>query len=144
MHLYFNKKTILLLFIAQVFITSFQAQNLPKFKDGDKICFIGNSITHGGTYHTFLQFYMATRFPNVKLEFYNAGISGDVADGMNKLSPEQAHEVFNGRKFLSFDENLSFYFYPVASCEEFFRLKSFQLLDVVSNLSIQYIVHSMV
>lgn len=53
-----------------------------KFKDGDKICFIGNSITHGGIYHAYLQAYCATRYPDIKLEFHNCGISGDNAGGM--------------------------------------------------------------
>ncbi len=58
------------------------AQNIPTFKTGDKVVFIGNSITQGGTYHMLIQAFYATRFPNKQIEFYNAGIAGDVADGM--------------------------------------------------------------
>jgi lysophospholipase L1-like esterase len=57
-------------------------QNLPKFNANDNICFIGNSITQDGRYHLFLQTYFATRHSDVKLNFFNCGISGDVADGM--------------------------------------------------------------
>lgn len=52
------------------------------FKDNDRIVFIGNSITHDGRYHMFLQMYLATRYPDIKIEYYNCGVAGDVADGM--------------------------------------------------------------
>ena len=63
---------------------SLQAQDnqKPFFKDGDVICFLGDSITHGGQYHQFLQLFYATRYPALKLSFHNCGISGDNAAGM--------------------------------------------------------------
>ncbi len=87
------KTTTLLLLITGLLISSctnpgIEAQarddhsSLPRFKKGDKICFIGNSITHGGTYHAFLQIFCATRFPDANVEYYNCGIAGDVANGM--------------------------------------------------------------
>ena len=27
------------------------AKLVPQFKNGDRVCFIGDSITHGGSYH---------------------------------------------------------------------------------------------
>ncbi|MDA1177155.1 MAG: SGNH/GDSL hydrolase family protein [Bacteroidetes bacterium] len=60
----------------------FSQTSSPFFKNGDVICFLGDSITHGGQYHEFLQLFYATRYPNLKLTFHNCGISGDNAAGM--------------------------------------------------------------
>lgn len=60
----------------------FAQTSSPFFKNGDVICFLGDSITHGGQYHEFLQLFYATRYPNLKLTFHNCGISGDNAAGM--------------------------------------------------------------
>lgn len=53
----------------------------PKFKDGDRICFIGDSITHQGGYHTQLLLFYVTRFPQMRLETWNRGFAGDSAAG---------------------------------------------------------------
>ncbi len=61
-------------------IASVKAQeNKLIFKDGDRVAFIGNSITHGGEFHQDIFLYYATRFPEEKVFFYNCGVSGDVA-----------------------------------------------------------------
>ena len=52
------------------------------FESGDTVCFLGDSITHGGQFHEFLQLFYATRHPNIALTFYNCGIAGDNAEGM--------------------------------------------------------------
>lgn len=59
----------------------------PKFKDGDRICFIGDSITHQGGYHTQLLLFYATRFPQMRLETWNRGFAGDSAGGGVKRYP---------------------------------------------------------
>lgn len=74
-------KTKCLLFISLFFfIVSIKAQESKLlFKDGDRVCFVGNSITHGGEFHSDIFLYYATRFPKEKVSFFNCGISGDVA-----------------------------------------------------------------
>ncbi|MFC4700749.1 SGNH/GDSL hydrolase family protein [Glaciecola siphonariae] len=58
--------------------------NLPlSLSDGDRLIFIGDSITHGGSYHVNLALFYALRFTDVELSFINAGISGDTASGTN-------------------------------------------------------------
>ena len=52
-----------------------------QFKDGDRVCFIGDSITHGGSYHEVIYLYYLTRFPHRKFEIVNCGVSGDSAKG---------------------------------------------------------------
>ena len=61
---------------------SAQEESSKIFESGNIICFLGDSITHGGQYHGFLQLFYATRYPNLKLTFHNCGISGDNAEGM--------------------------------------------------------------
>ncbi len=69
---------ILLLIQFSLFaVKSTDSKNLI-FKDGDRVAFIGNSITHGGLYHLYIQSYYQTRFPERNIEFYNCGVGGDV------------------------------------------------------------------
>jgi len=53
----------------------------PQFQKGDTVCFVGDSITHGGSYHTQILLFYATRFPDRRFDSYNCGISGDSAGG---------------------------------------------------------------
>lgn len=53
-----------------------------RFKNGDRVCFVGNSITHNGDYWHNVQLYYATRFPQLDVKFFNCGISGDVTSGI--------------------------------------------------------------
>ncbi|MBE8715338.1 SGNH/GDSL hydrolase family protein [Sphingobacterium hungaricum] len=53
------------------------AQKISPFKDKDRVVFLGNSITDGGHYHSFIWLYYSTRFPNMDLLIQNAGIGGD-------------------------------------------------------------------
>ncbi|MDG1929987.1 MAG: GDSL-type esterase/lipase family protein [Flavobacteriaceae bacterium] len=71
-----------IIIILSSFSLVFGQSHKPFFKNGDIICFLGDSITHGGQYHEFLQLFYATRYPNLKLTFHNCGISGDNAAGM--------------------------------------------------------------
>lgn len=54
----------------------------PPFQAGDVVCFVGDSITHGGTYHAIVSLYYATRFPDRPLTTFNCGIGGDRASGI--------------------------------------------------------------
>lgn len=57
-----------------------QAQTfIPKFKKGERVAFVGNSITHGGHYHSFIWLYYMTRFPDKPITIMNAGIGGESA-----------------------------------------------------------------
>ncbi len=49
------------------------------FKDGDRVVFFGDSITHKGMYLYNVYDYYLTRFPQAKIRFMNAGVSGDNA-----------------------------------------------------------------
>lgn len=52
------------------------------FKDGDKVVFVGNSITmNGGFYHQ-LALYYATSYPNQRVDFINCGINGNFSNNV--------------------------------------------------------------
>lgn len=55
------------------------AQLVPQFQDGARVCFVGDSITHGGSYHSYVYLYYLTRFPDRNFQVWNKGISGDKA-----------------------------------------------------------------
>lgn len=87
-----NMKALLLLFFAYVGCGSLQAQTalqaqttqqtqsaIPPFKKGERAVFVGNSITHGGHYHSFVWLYYMTRFPDKPITIMNAGIGGESA-----------------------------------------------------------------
>lgn len=56
-----------------------RAQTVAPFKDGDRAVFLGNSITDGGHYHSYIWLYYMTRFPYMDLRVMNAGIGGETA-----------------------------------------------------------------
>ncbi len=76
----YQKPVYFLSFIV-LFYSQISAQYTSVFNDGDTVVLIGDSITHGGTFHTFLQLFTATQFPNKTINYYNCGVSGDNAIG---------------------------------------------------------------
>lgn len=64
------------------------------FKDGDRVCFLGDSITHTGSYHGMICAYYLTRFPGRTIRFVNAGVAGDSAGGaMGRLQEDVFSEA---------------------------------------------------
>ena len=51
------------------------------FHKGDRVMFLGDSITEQYQYSNDIELYLTTRFPTWGLSFLNAGISGDTATG---------------------------------------------------------------
>ena len=47
------------------------------FKDGDRVVFLGDSLTQGGRYHRIVADYYLTRFPERNIRFFDAGVGGD-------------------------------------------------------------------
>ena len=65
--------------------TTLEAQTKDEFffKSGDRVLFLGDSITEQYQYSTDIELYLTTRFPKWNLVFLNAGIGGDTATGGN-------------------------------------------------------------
>ena len=60
-------------------------------KDGDRVMFIGDSITHQCLYTQYVEDYFFTRYPTVNIKFRNAGISGDRAqDALDRFDDDIA------------------------------------------------------
>lgn len=59
--------------------TCMQAQKVAPFKKGDRVTFVGNSITDGGHYHSYIWLYYMTHFPKMRLWMANCGVGGDTA-----------------------------------------------------------------
>lgn len=79
------KKVILTLVGAALAIGSaLNAQEIKPFKEGERAVFLGNSITDGGHYHSYIWLYYMTRFPEMPITVFNGGIGGDTAYDMNK------------------------------------------------------------
>ena len=57
------------------------ACNVAPFSNGERVAFLGDSITHGGLYHANLQLFWDLRFPGSGTCMANCGISGDTAGG---------------------------------------------------------------
>ena len=56
-----------------------QAQSVAPFQKGDRVAFVGNSITDGGHYHSYIWLYYMTHFPQMRLWMANCGVGGDTA-----------------------------------------------------------------
>lgn len=79
----FIKNLTLGLMLTALGSTQIKAQSLPPFVDGDRVVFLGNSITEAGYYGANIWLYYMTRFPDQKISVINAGIGGDVVGQMN-------------------------------------------------------------
>jgi lysophospholipase L1-like esterase len=81
-HKPFQVWTVSLAIVALSALAVAAADAAPEpFKDGDRVCFIGDSITHGGNYHSYIVLFYTTRFPERHIATFNCGISGDSAGG---------------------------------------------------------------
>ncbi len=76
------KKLILILLATSLWLGHAYGQAIEPFRDGDRAVFLGNSITDGGHYHSYLWLYYMTRFPQMEIRVLNAGIGGDTAGDM--------------------------------------------------------------
>ena len=52
------------------------------FHKGDRVCFVGNSITSNGEFYHNIMLYYVTHFPDQPVTFFNCGVSGDVCRGV--------------------------------------------------------------
>jgi lysophospholipase L1-like esterase len=57
--------------------------SVPAFalKTGDKVVFYGDSITAQRLYTRFVEDFLVSRYPQMRIEFYNGGVSGDTVQG---------------------------------------------------------------
>ncbi len=104
------KKIFLILFLLPLFAEFSTAQQTEPFQKGDRIVFTGNSITDGGHYHSYIWLYYMTRFPESKIQIFNAGIGGDATREMARRFDLDVLSRKPNRIFLTFGMNDSGYF----------------------------------
>jgi len=73
------KHTALLHSSLLLFTFSAFSLSAEPFKDGDRVVFLGDSITHGGSFHQYLDYMYATRCPDRTVTMFNAGWGGSMA-----------------------------------------------------------------
>ena len=56
--------------------------SIPVFRPGEVVALVGDSITHGGHYHSYIWLYYMTRFPGMPVTLVNCGVGGDEARHM--------------------------------------------------------------
>jgi lysophospholipase L1-like esterase len=59
-----------------------QIQSPAPFKTGDRVAFVGNSITEAGYYESYIWLYYMLHFPRQRIAIFNLGIGGDRAKNM--------------------------------------------------------------
>ena len=75
------------------------ASRVTPFAAGERVTFLGDSITHGGLYHANLQLFWDLRFPGSGTRLMNCGVSGGTAGGgadrwEYDVLPQRADRVF--------------------------------------------------
>ena len=72
-------KRFLISLLLLIACSCMQAQTVAPFQQGDRVTFVGNSITDGGHYHSYIWLYYMTHFPQMRLWMANCGVGGDTA-----------------------------------------------------------------
>ena len=76
-----------------------EASKTEAFREGEKVLFLGDSITHGGWYVAQLQYIWQLRNPGRRATFVNCGICGNTAkSGLDRfdwdVAPERPDRIF--------------------------------------------------
>ena len=71
-------RTIFLLLLSFISLAAqeFKPGAAQPFQSGDTVCYVGDSITHGGSYHAIVTLFYTTRYPDRDIKYYNNGIGG--------------------------------------------------------------------
>jgi len=101
-----NKLKQLVFFALTVSAITLQAQPLSApFQPGERIAFIGDSITHDGRYIGYIQLFYALRHPGSNVVFIRGGINGEGAWGGLKRADYDIIEKRPDRVFVMFGMN---------------------------------------
>src|SRR3954467_7881857 len=78
------------LFVAILFSQSVSRAGEFLIHDGDRVVFLGDSITEQRLYTTYIEAYTLSRHPNWKLWFRNVGWGGDTSWLRQRAHPDEA------------------------------------------------------
>jgi lysophospholipase L1-like esterase len=62
-------------------LSNSEAPRLFALHDGDRVVFYGDSITEQRLYTAYIEEYVLTRFPGLRIDFVNSGVAGDLVSG---------------------------------------------------------------
>lgn len=87
------KKIVTFLFLLAVgFASTAQVRPFQPFQTGDRIAFVGNSITEQGYYESYIWLYYMLHFPDRRIVILNRGIGGDRAQNIyDRFDDDVAH-----------------------------------------------------
>lgn len=77
-------KRLVAFFLSLVLLGASATAQVQPFKTGDKIAFVGNSITEQGYYESYIWLYYMLHFPGKRIVVLNRGIGGDRAEDIYK------------------------------------------------------------
>ena len=76
-------------FLRDFVMKTCDAGGVGRFADGERVAFFGDSITHGGSYHGYLQLYWNTRYPGSGVRILNCGRGGGTAaSGLSRFDTD--------------------------------------------------------
>ena len=111
-------------------------QAIKPFVKGDRVVFVGNSITDGGHYHSYIWLYYMTHFPGSRIDVFNAGIGGDVSKQIYERLDDDVFSHHPTVVTLTFGMNDTGYKYMTAAVADSTykakiaeSLKSFRLIE---------------
>jgi lysophospholipase L1-like esterase len=76
-----KSRSLLLLFALFLLFSLFAPAQQMFLHDGDRVAFYGDSITAQRYYTRFMEDFVLTRYPQMHVGFFNAGVSGDRVSG---------------------------------------------------------------
>ncbi len=119
-----HRKIYLQLLFLFLFLNSYSQSKVQPFVNGDRVVFMGNSITDGGHYHSYIWLYYMTHFPNMRIECFNAGIGGDVSKQMLERIDNEVFAKKPTVMTLTFGMNDTGYqLFPAAKADSLYQLK---------------------
>jgi len=129
------KKLLVFTLISFSVLKGYPQTKLKPFAQGDRVVFMGNSITDGGHYHSYIWLYYMTHFPNMRIDCFNAGIGGDVSKQMLERLNTDVFAKKPTVMTLTFGMNDTGYeLYPAAKADSLYgqkvkvSLQSFELI----------------
>ncbi len=77
----FRLLAVVLGFLLSAGMQAQQSSSGFSLKAGDRVVFYGDSITAQHLYTRFVEDFVVSRYPQMRVDFYNAGVSGDTVSG---------------------------------------------------------------
>ncbi|MFQ5749841.1 MAG: SGNH/GDSL hydrolase family protein, partial [Planctomycetota bacterium] len=108
-----------------------------RLSEGDTLVFLGDSITHQCLYTQYVEDFVYTRFPRLRIHLHNAGVGGDTAGDALERFEEDVAGLHPAAVFLLLGMNDGRYTAPDAGIFDTYQKDMTRLLDQVADLGAQ-------